>query len=191
MSDWLFQLIMQHLKLDDGFEYTKKNLPRMSLTLEWLVGWFGSDCCLRDEGRGGGTRRACSSRNWRRRRSAAGRARAQDGDDNVLTGTQTDWINIVRRWLEVVYGWLRHFQPDLLELSLLLIMSPADAQSNQFVPYVTWIKSFIDNLNRTVPILQNATQALFTCGLNCNTRLIFCNATAVWTVRSHLSDFFR
>lgn len=38
-SDWLFQLIVQHLKLDDGIEYTKKNLlPRVSLTLEWLVG---------------------------------------------------------------------------------------------------------------------------------------------------------
>lgn len=39
--------------------------------------------------------------------------------------------------------------------------------------------------------LQNATQAPFTCGLNCNMRLIFCNATAVWTARSHLSDFLR
>lgn len=70
--DWLFQLIMQHLKLDDGmvniqqYYNKKKILSRMSLTLVWLVGvWLFSAGWT-----GGGTRRVCSSRNWRRQISA-------------------------------------------------------------------------------------------------------------------------
>lgn len=54
--DWLFQLIMQHLKLDDRVvniqQYNNKKKFFQGCPLH-LCGYLGSDCSLQDEQEGG------------------------------------------------------------------------------------------------------------------------------------------